>query len=75
MSTGNQRGSTAATSSASVIAASPAPGTTGTPAADTTALAAILSPIASIADGGGPMNTRPASAHARANRAFSARNP
>ena len=54
----------------------PDPGTTGTPAAATVALAAILSPIASIAPAGGPMNTRPAAAQARAKPAFlSARNP
>ena len=51
------------------------PGTTGTPAALTVCLARILSPMASIASGGGPMNTMPASAQARANAAFSARKP
>ncbi len=35
------------------------PGTTGTPNADTAALAAILSPIVWIAATGGPMNTMP----------------
>ncbi len=53
----------------------PAPGTTGTPAAATVALAAILSPIASIAAGGGPMKVSPAPAQARANAAFSDRKP
>jgi len=38
-------------------------------------LAEILSPITSIASGDGPMKTMPASAQARANSAFSARNP
>ncbi len=75
MRTGNQLSFRRLISSSSGIPAAPAPGTTGTPAADTSALAAILSPIASIAAGGGPMNTRPAAAQARANRAFSARNP
>lgn len=51
------------------------PGSTGTPAAATVALARILSPIASIAPGGGPTNTSPARAHRRANAAFSARKP
>ena len=37
------------------------PGTTGTPNADTAALAAILSPIVSIAATGGPMNAMPGS--------------
>ncbi len=50
-------------------------GTTGTPAALTRALAAILSPIASMAAAGGPMKTRPAAAAARANAAFSDRKP
>ena len=36
------------------------PGTTGTPKADTAALAAILSPIVSIAATGGPMKVTPA---------------
>ena len=48
-------------SSSSVIPGRPAPGTTGTPAAATVALALILSPIASMAAGGGPMKTSPAS--------------
>jgi hypothetical protein len=37
--------------------------------------AAIFEPIASIASGGGPIQTMPASAQARAKAAFSARNP
>lgn len=64
-----------AASSASVSPLPDDPGTTGTPAARTVALARILSPIRAIADAGGPMKTRPASAHACANSAFSARNP
>ena len=75
ISSGNPTPAAAAISAWSVIPRSPAPGTTGTPAAATVALAAILSPIASMAAGGGPMKTRPASAQARANAAFSARNP
>ena len=55
--------------------APPAPGTTGTPAAPPGALARILSPMVSIAAGGGPMKTRPAAAQARAKAAFSARKP
>ena len=51
------------------------PGTVGTPAADTCRLARILSPIVSRASTPGPMNTIPASAHARAKAAFSDRNP
>jgi hypothetical protein len=37
--------------------------------------AATLSPSASIAEGGGPIQVSPASITARANPAFSARNP
>ena len=48
---------------------------TGTPAVSIARRALILEPIASIASGGGPMNTRPAAAQARAKSPFSARNP
>ena len=51
------------------------PGTTGTPAAIMRLRASTLSPIASIASGDGPMNTRPASAQARAKCARSERKP
>ncbi len=37
--------------------------------------APILEPMASIAAGGGPIQTSPASSQARANAAFSARKP
>src|ERR1051326_6057860 len=47
----------------------------GTPAACTAVRARVLDPISSIAEGGGPMNLIPASAHARANLAFSDKNP
>ncbi len=52
-----------------------APGTTGTPAATTVALARILSPITSTALAGGPIKTSPASAQAAAKPAFSDRKP
>ena len=51
------------------------PGTTGTPAALTVCLARILSPMTSTAWAGGPTNTSPASAQARAKAVFSARKP
>ena len=51
------------------------PGTTGTPAARIRARAASLSPIFSIASGGGPIQSRSASETARANPRFSERNP
>ena len=51
------------------------PGTTGTPAAIMRLRASTLSPMASIASGEGPMNTRPASAQAWAKCARSERKP
>jgi hypothetical protein len=51
------------------------PGTTGTPAAFIRSREGTFSPIASIAAGGGPIQTSPASRTARANAAFSERNP
>ena len=51
------------------------PGTIGTPAAAISSRARVLEPIASMASGEGPMKTMPASRHARAKAAFSARKP
>jgi hypothetical protein len=51
------------------------PGTIGTPASAMISRARVFEPIASMALGGGPMKTMPASSQARANTAFSARNP
>src|SRR5215471_11830987 len=51
------------------------PGTQETPASTAKRLDAILSPIASIASGLGPMNTIPAAAQALAKSARSDRNP
>jgi len=50
-------------------------GSTGTPAAAISSLAAILEPIASMASGGGPTKISPPSAQAWANAAFSDRKP
>ena len=61
--------------SATVATGSVVPGTIGTPAACISSRARVLEPIASIALAGGPMNTMPASSHAFANGAFSARKP
>ena len=47
----------------------------GPPAAPMIDFAADFEPIAAIAAGGGPMNTRPAAAQAVANASFSDRNP
>ena len=51
------------------------PGTIGTPAPLMSSRARVFEPIASIASGGGPMKTIPASSQARAKAAFSARKP
>ena len=51
------------------------PGVTGTPASTAVCRAASLLPSRSIVSGGGPTNTRPAAMTARANAAFSLRNP
>ena len=51
------------------------PGSTGTPALAIMALAATLSPIAAMVSGAGPTKISPASAQARANAAFSDKNP
>jgi hypothetical protein len=51
------------------------PGTIGTPAFFMISRAFVLEPIASIAAGGGPMNTSPAFSQAFAKAAFSARKP
>ncbi len=50
-------------------------GSTGTPAAAMSSFAAVLEPMASMAAGDGPTKIRPAAAQARANPAFSDRNP
>ena len=67
--------SAAAASSASESAVPSVPSITGTPRAPTCAFALTLSPITSIASIPGPMKTMPAAAQARANAAFSERNP
>ena len=51
------------------------PGTTGTPATIMVCLAVILSPIALIMAGVGPINFIPVSAHICENLAFSAKKP
>ena len=51
------------------------PGTIGTPAAAMILRDSVLLPIASIDEGGGPIQTRPAAITARAKSAFSERKP
>ena len=65
----------AETWSRSVVSVTVAPGRTGTPASAMIAFARTLEPIASMASGRGPTKVSPASAQARANPAFSERNP
>ena len=51
------------------------PGTIGAPPRNAALRLDTLSPIASIASGGGPMKTTPRSVIARAKSAFSLKNP
>ncbi len=74
-SAGSPMRSIAARTPASLWSCGVSPGTTGTPAAAARRRASIFDPMRSIAEGGGPTNTSPASAQARANAAFSERNP
>ncbi len=64
-----------ATTSPADSTGSVVPGMTGTPAACINRRAVTFEPIASIASGGGPIQTRLASSTARAKLAFSARKP
>ena len=75
MATGQPKASPKRTTSAASVSATVVPGTTTTPAFSAAMRADSLSPIISMASGGGPMNTAPASATARAKAASSARNP
>ena len=61
--------------SSTVSTGSVVPGTIGTPAFFISSRARVFEPMASIASAGGPMNLIPASSHARAKAAFSARKP
>ena len=51
------------------------PGNVGTPILAANARAAVLSPICSNTSDRGPTNVIPVASHARANAAFSLRNP
>ena len=61
--------------STSVASISLAPGTMGIPACSISCRAATLSPIARIAEAGGPMKVSPAASHAPAKSGFSDRKP
>ena len=73
--TGQPNSSPSRATSAAEVTGSVVPGTIGTPALRMSSRAATFDPITSIASGGGPIQTRPASEQARANEAFSARKP
>ena len=75
MATGQPCSSPKAMISAGSGSGSLRPGTPATPARSAASRALILSPIISIASGGGPMNVAPAAATARAKAAFSAKKP
>ena len=60
---------------AALVTGSALPAATGTPAAAIRFLALILSPICSMAPGGGPTQIRPSASTWRAKPGFSARNP
>jgi hypothetical protein len=75
ISNGYPRPSAACCAAAASAGRSSTAGTTGTPAALTSARARVLSPMAAMVSGVGPMNVRPASPTALAKAAFSARKP
>ncbi len=64
-----------ASASAAPLTGPSVPGASGAPTCLAMCLACTLSPSASIAAGGGPIQVSPASMTARAKPAFSARNP
>ena len=75
MATGHPCSSPKATTSSALVRNSLVPGTPATPAAWAARRLETLSPMTSIASGGGPMNTTPRSVMARAKSVFSEKNP
>jgi hypothetical protein len=75
ISSGQPSSSPSAATSSGEPTGSVVPGMIGTPAAAIACRARVFDPISSIASAGGPIQTRPAFSTARANGAFSARNP
>ncbi len=73
--TGQPYSSPNATISSTLTMASSVPGTASTPAAAAALRDEILSPMTSMASGGGPIQVTPLAAMARANSAFSAKKP
>ena len=75
MATGQPNSSPKATTSSAEPMTSVVPGTPATSAAWAALRELILSPMTSMASGGGPIHATPASVTARAKSAFSERNP
>ncbi len=73
--TGQPNSSPKATISAGSVTDSDRPGTPATPARSAASRALILSPMVSIASGGGPTNVTPLATMVRAKSAFSEKNP
>ena len=75
MATGQPYSSPKATTSSADVRTSVVPGTPSTPAASAAMRELILSPMTSMASGGGPMNVTPSSVMARAKSVFSEKKP
>jgi hypothetical protein len=75
MATGRPCRATNASTSSTPLTGPSVPGASGAPTSCAIRRAATLSPSASMAAGGGPIQVSPASMTARAKAAFSARNP
>ena len=75
MATGQPNSSPKATISDTSVIGSSVPGTDATSDAAAAFRDEILSPMTSMASGGGPIHATPASETARAKSAFSAKNP
>ena len=75
MATGQPNASPKATISPGPSSGEERPGTADTPARSAAIRDEILSPITSMADGGGPTNVAPRSVTARAKSVFSEKNP
>ncbi len=75
MATGQPYSSPNATTSSGDVSGSERPGTPATPASSAAKRELILSPMTSMASGGGPMKVTPRSVMARAKSVFSEKKP
>ena len=75
MATGQPYSSPKATTSSGEVRGSERPGTPTTPTASAASRELILSPMTSMASGGGPMKVTPRSVMARAKSGFSEKKP